>query len=236
MNSIRKINHWIARFFFIFLMAIGPCLAAPAGTISDLQGDVYLTPAAGKLRPAKKDETFGEGDLISTGKNGEALLHFNDKSLITLRRESSLLVSQFQFGETQKEGFAVKLFKGTLRGISGLIGKTQPQNVKFMTQTATIGIRGTDFEIAIQEEDTQETRAGTYNYVYSGETALGLSETYDQGQLIPVKQEETGLALANPRPGEPALLILKQRPAFLRGGGFDAYMMQITRPFPMLRR
>ena len=45
---------------------------------------------------------------------------------------------------------------------------------------------------------------------------------------VDVKPDETGLALAHPRPGEPALQILQQRPAFLRGGGLDAHMMQFT--------
>ena len=155
------------------------------------------------------------------------LIRFKDNSIITLRPDSSLLVTRFQHEEKASDSFLTSLLKGGLRAVTGLLGKTRPESVSFTTPTATVGIRGTDFEIAILPEDTADARAGTYNYVHDGSTSLGLEKAETGPTSIVVKQEETGLALANPKPGEPALQILKQRPAFLRGGGFDAHMMQL---------
>jgi hypothetical protein len=39
----------------------------------------------------------------------------------------------------------VRLGRGSLRMITGLLGKAHPDAVRVETQTATIGIRGTDF-------------------------------------------------------------------------------------------
>ena len=59
---------------------------------------------------------------------------------------SRLDLKQFHFDSTTQDGgLLVSLLRGSLRMITGLIGKTQPDAVRVETQTATIGIRGTDF-------------------------------------------------------------------------------------------
>lgn len=203
-------------------------VAGPAGTIVKIQGDAFIAPQEGTSRAARAEDNVNEGDLISTGKGSEILIRFNDQSVMTLRPETSVLIKQFRHEESAVGSFVANLLKGALRSVSGLIGKANPRQVRFQTPTATIGIRGTDFELAILEEDTSDARAGTYNYVNDGLTTIALANNAEEGQSLEVKPEQTGLALAHPRPGEPALQLLKQRPAFLRGGGFDAHMMQIS--------
>ncbi|MBK9520818.1 MAG: FecR domain-containing protein [Rhodocyclaceae bacterium] len=210
-----------------WLAAVPAVNAAQAGNITKLKGDVYIGRPDVPVITAKGDDPINEGDLITTAKGGEVLIRFKDNSIITLRPDSSLLVTRFQHEEKASDSFLTSLLKGGLRAVTGLLGKTRPESVSFTTPTATVGIRGTDFEIAILPEDTADARAGTYNYVHDGSTSLGLEKAETGPTSIVVKQEETGLALANPKPGEPALQILKQRPAFLRGGGFDAHMMQL---------
>ena len=59
---------------------------------------------------------------------------------------SRLDVKEFHFdATTQDGGLLVSLLRGSMRMITGLIGKKQPDAVRVETQTATIGIRGTDF-------------------------------------------------------------------------------------------
>lgn len=205
-------------------------LAGSAGTVIRSAGTVSIQSIDGTSRAASVNETVNEGERIITDRGGEALIRFKDNSAMTLRPGTQVVISQFKHEDTDADSFVATLLKGALRSVSGLIGKAKPNNVHLHTPTATIGIRGTDFEIAILPEDGPDGRAGTYNYVYEGITSLGLKNQVgaDDARSIDVKPEETGLALANPRPGEPALQILKQRPAFLRGGGLDAHMMQIS--------
>lgn len=40
---------------------------------------------------------------------------------------------------------AIGLIGGTMRFITGLLGKHSPDRVRISTSTATVGIRGTDF-------------------------------------------------------------------------------------------
>ena len=206
---------------------VSSALAAQAGNVTRIKGDVFIARPDVPVVSAKSDDAINEGDLITTAKGAEVIIKFKDNSIITMRPDSSLLVAKFSHEDKSTDSFLTNLVKGGLRTVTGLLGKQRPESVKFTTATATIGIRGTDFEIAILADDTADARAGTYNYVHDGSTSMGLEKAETGPTSIVVKPEETGLALTNPRPGEPALQILKQRPAFLRGGGFDAHMMQL---------
>ena len=47
----------------------------------------------------------------------------------------------------------ISMFKGGLRAVTGLVGKRSKEKVKFATETATIGIRGTNFGALLCQND-----------------------------------------------------------------------------------
>lgn len=64
---------------------------------------------------------------------------------------SKLDMAKFQFDAVTEEGnILVKLIRGSMRMITGLVGKHNSQNVQVTTRSATIGIRGTDFIVETQ--------------------------------------------------------------------------------------
>ncbi|MEM7196627.1 MAG: FecR family protein, partial [Pseudomonadota bacterium] len=72
------------------------------------------------------------------------VIKMEDNTKITLRPESSMVISEFQ-DDKDNESAELSLLKGGLRTVTGLIGKNKPDAVKLKTKVATIGIRGTDF-------------------------------------------------------------------------------------------
>ncbi len=62
---------------------------------------------------------------------------------------------------TQDGGMLVSLLRGTLRMVTGLIGKTHPDAVRVETQTAVIGIRGTDFIVQAGRAAVMKTSTST---------------------------------------------------------------------------
>ena len=52
---------------------------------------------------------------------------------------------------TKTGTLSIKASLGTIRYASGLIAKNSKQNVKIETPTATIGVRGTDFTMTVDE-------------------------------------------------------------------------------------
>ena len=201
--------------------------AAEVGKFERVIGRVSVQVSGGVSRTPERGSSVLVGELITTDEDSEATITTRDGARIVLRSKSRLEMADYSFEPTTNEGtFISRLLKGSLRTVTGFIGKAQPRNHRITTPTATVGIRGTDFEVAVFDADEGENRAGTYDHVFDGATTLQL----DSGEAIDVPKDKTGLALANPRPGEPRLQLLDTRPAFIRGGGFDAMRLLQTRP------
>lgn len=199
--------------------------AADAGTIDKLSGNATITSANNQTRPATANSKIQSGDTITTEGKSEALVKMADNSVVALRQNTQFQFTDFKFEEKRTDSSISTLIRGTARLVSGLIGKANPENMKVAAKTATIGIRGTDFEVAVVEQDSAESRAGIYNYVHDGATNVLLA----QGPTSDVRKEQTAFSPANPRPGESLLQIMDNRPSFLQaGGGFDALMQAVT--------
>lgn len=203
--------------------------AAEVGFVKKLTGNVTMISPDGTTRMLHQEDKLIEGDALSSEQGAEALIKFVDGSVLILRQNSNLSITEFQFNQKPEDSVVTRLVKGSLRYVTGLLGKLQPNNVHFSSPNSTIGIRGTDFELSVIE-DGQETRSGEYNYVYDGGTNMQIAT----GEAVDVGAEQAGFAPAHPMPGEARLQLLKEKPAFLRGGGFDAMMMQLSRPIPLM--
>ena len=215
------------------LLSAAPLVhAQDAGSVERVSGTVSIANAANETRVARSGEAIRSGETITTQPGGEVMLKMKDDSVMMLRQNTQLKLTEFRYENKPTDSMFASLVKGAVRSVSGLLGKSRPANVKFATSTATVGIRGTDFEIAIIPEGSSDGRAGTYDYVYDGTTNIQIAS----GQNIDVKPEQTGLAVDNPRPGEEPLQLLRDKPAFLRGGGFDALIMQLTQPINIMPR
>ncbi|MDI3384147.1 FecR domain-containing protein [Xenophilus aerolatus] len=126
--------------------APAPAADAHAGFIKSVQGDVHVLSAGGDTRLARPGDRVSPIDRISTGPASAASLVLRDGTALVLGPDSRLDLKQFHFDSTTQDGgLLVSLLRGSLRMVSGLIGKTNPDAVRVDTQTATIGIRGTDF-------------------------------------------------------------------------------------------
>jgi hypothetical protein len=73
---------------------------------------------------------------------------------MTVRPNSELVVQQYQFKENAPDnGMLMQLVRGGFRAVTGLIAKGSPNAARVQTNTATIGIRGTDFDARICTRD-----------------------------------------------------------------------------------
>ena len=141
----------------LFTLAIGagsvlaqtPAPAAgdePAGFVKSVRGNVQLLGPGGPERPARAGDGIGQVDRIVTAADSAASVVLRDGTTMVVGPSSRLDIKEFHFNATTQDGgLLVSLLRGSLRMITGLIGKTNPDAVRVETQTATIGIRGTDF-------------------------------------------------------------------------------------------
>lgn len=130
-------------------------MAVGAGVVTHLSGTLTAKRLDGSVKLlAIKSEVQG-GDVLSTEQETYARIKFTDGGEIVLRPGTQLKVESYAFDEAKPaSGSSVmNLIKGGFRAVTGLIGKSNKDNVNFSTPTATIGIRGTHFGALFCQSD-----------------------------------------------------------------------------------
>lgn len=116
-----------------------------AGTIKQVQGEVLLGKGSHRAAPQPGDG-LRAGERIVTGKDSAASLVLKDGTVLTLGPDTTADLSQFQFDSTTQEGnLLLDLLQGSVRVVTGLLSKVNPERFKVKTPTAVVGVRGTDF-------------------------------------------------------------------------------------------
>ena len=125
-----------------------------AGFIKSVQGTVRLLGAAGTTRLAKAGDSVAPVDRVETEADSGASVVLRDGTMMVVGPSSRLDLKQFHFDATTHDGsIFVALLRGSMRMVTGLIGKAHPDAIRVDTQTATIGIRGTDFIVTADDKE-----------------------------------------------------------------------------------
>ena len=138
---------WFVLFLTLFLSSIGHASVGEIGTIK----------GSGVLERGKAviEGTTGVGvqslDTAVTAK-GRMRIDFVDETRVDITEHSRLLIDEFVYDPANGVGkLSIKASLGTVRYASGQIAKKYQQNVKIRTPSATIGVRGTDFIMLVDE-------------------------------------------------------------------------------------
>jgi len=149
--------------------------------VVQLGGETSAVAADGSARALAPGAALFNGERVRTGANSYAVLAFRDQSKMTLVEKTELNLEDVRTtGPAEQGSFVVRLLTGGLRAFTGLIGKADRSHVKFITPTATIGIRGTGIDLRLQPD-------GTFLYTWSGSAALEAG-----GQEIIVDSDHAG--------------------------------------------
>lgn len=129
-------------------------LLAAAGAVAQLAGEVEFARGVGFAQtPGQVPRTLGkgltlrEGDRLTTAEGASAIIKLEDGTRMTVRPNSELILQQYRFKEDASDNsMLMQLVRGGFRAVTGLISKNSPNAARVQTSTATIGIRGTDFD------------------------------------------------------------------------------------------
>jgi len=133
-----------AGFLLLSLFSAG-VFAAGAGTVTHLSGTLSVQRPDGSVRILSQKSEVSPGDVLTTQRDSYAQINFTDGSSLTMRPNTQIKVEQYSFSQErpQEDNKFLRLLKGGLRTVTGLIGKRGNQDAyKIGTNTATIGIRG----------------------------------------------------------------------------------------------
>ena len=192
----------------ILLLICTNAIAQTAGTIDLVEGSATVINATGTRRAAAAGGTLAAGETIETAANAELHATLIDGAYLALRPNTSLKITTYRGNGDANDGSVMELARGALRTVTGWIGRAKPQNYRISTPTATVGIRGTDHEVAHIETGAD---AGTHNRVYDGRTTLNSG-----GRAINVERGRAALAAGR----DIAPRIHARTPAFLADNRF----------------
>ncbi len=129
-------------------------LAQAAGEVEFSRGVGFAQTPGQNPRTLGKGLALQEGDRLTTSDSSTAIVRLQDGTRMTVRPNSDLVLQQYRFKENASDNSMVlQLLRGGFRALTGLISKNSPNAARIQTSTATIGIRGTDFDARLCVKD-----------------------------------------------------------------------------------
>jgi hypothetical protein len=149
----RKLFLPLASAFFLLFISGETIFADTSPTIATVRkvSGIATVVRQGQTISAKVGLDIYQNDTLRTGPGGSIGVVFNDDTLLSLGPESMIVIDEFVFAPRQgKFSIAIRMLKGTVAYLSGLISKLSPESAHFETPTASIGIRGTKFVARVE--------------------------------------------------------------------------------------
>jgi len=144
----------------VFAVAAGAVQAQAAGEVEFARGVGFAQSGSQTPRILGKGLPLQQGDRVTTSGNGSAIIRMADGTRMTVRPGSELVLAQYQFKENASDNtMLMQLVRGGFRAVTGLIARSGPDAAKVQTSTATIGIRGTDFDARLCSGDCGQESA-----------------------------------------------------------------------------
>ena len=139
------------RLFIILWCLTFSSFASIIGDVILHEGNAVIERTDGEDVESELDLDIFSYDTIKTGK-GKVAIGFIDETRVDITQHSKLIIDEFVYDPNTKKGsLSLKSALGTVRYASGQIAKTSPTSVQIKTPTATIGVRGTDFSMTVDE-------------------------------------------------------------------------------------
>jgi hypothetical protein len=159
-------------------------LYASIGNVIIQEGESLIERKIGEDVASEVDVDIFSYDTIRTAKSKTAI-EFIDMTRVDVTEHSKLIIDEFVYDPNKKTGkLSLKASLGTVRYASGQIAKNNPTSIKITTPTATIGVRGTDFSMTVDELGSSTIillpSCDTNGNCYVGE----ISVESDAGQVI----------------------------------------------------
>ena len=116
---------------------------AAAGRVKVATGSTSIVRGSQTMAATPGTEVF-EADVLRTGADGRLSVMLKDESRLALGPMSELALTRFAYAPNDQQlGLGVRLARGVLSYVSGLIAKLAPESVRLQTPTSIIGVRGT---------------------------------------------------------------------------------------------
>jgi hypothetical protein len=130
--------------------ALAQSAEQPVGRVKVIAGTAVIVRAGQNIAAAVGSDVL-VSDELRTGRDGRIGLILRDETRLTLGPDSQMALAQFAYApEEGRLALVVRLARGVLSYVSGLIAKLAPSAVRLQTPTAVIGVRGTHVLLKVE--------------------------------------------------------------------------------------
>jgi len=176
MLTLHNLTKILVGFCIITVASLGHAKTQDVGAIGQIKGSGVLERGTDIVIDGDVGVAVQSMDEAVTA-NGTMRINFIDDTRVELTEQSRLVIDEFVYDPSQDLGsLSMKASLGTVRYASGQIAKRYKQNVKIRTPSATIGVRGTDFIMTVDEFGgsmiTLLPSCDTAGWCYTGEITV----------------------------------------------------------------
>ena len=128
----------------------------PVGSVTLVLGQAAVVSMNGARHAIHRGSTITPGDRVETEQGGHVHIRFIDDALVSVRPSSRLTVEAYEYDPARVTQSQVrfKLEAGVARAISGAAAEGAKERFRLNTPLVAIGVRGTDFVVNSQAEQT----------------------------------------------------------------------------------
>lgn len=178
----------------------------PAGSIGQIKGSGVIERDNDVIDGGNGVEVQMQDTAVTA--NGTMRIDFKDETRVDLTEHARLTIDEFVYDPASNTGnLSIRATLGGVRYASGQIAKRNRQNVRIQTPSATIGVRGTDFVMVVDELGgsmiTLLPSCDTFGMCYVGE----IDVTTDAGTVVMNQAFQSTLTTTRWQPPSPPLLI-----------------------------
>ena len=104
------------------------------------------------IRTLGKDDRVRTNEILTTGNNSTGQFIFEDETRLAIAPNSTVVLDTFIYNPEQNQSrFVINAVHGTMRFVTGL---SPSENYVIETPIAVLGIRGTMFDVYVEEDGT----------------------------------------------------------------------------------
>jgi len=180
--------------FLAFFLLLSPAWtwASPVGAVTASEGQTEIIHPGQPGIPASAGMPVHTGDLAKTEKGSKIEIRFDDGSIIRIGENSRAEISEYLF---QDDRVLAKIFLhgGKIRSIvkkaAQIFGMEEANRFEVHTDTAVIGVRGTDFVTSRREKVVRATFITGEGYCYHRGNPEAVEKVVS-GQSVTVSQTD----------------------------------------------
>ena len=199
MMAVWSLSVVLAMVGVVILGAHQPVSAELVGLVKRVKSGAYGTPPGAEREKKFVRFPVVQDELLETDDAAAMLVEFVDRTVLTLGPSASLVVDTMVYDpESQNVTAVLKLSVGMLRFVSG---KFRYADMKIVTPTAVIGIRGSDAVVIVSKEGATKVD------VFEGEFTVSNRDGSEQATVGPAQSVSVSAVGAvgpvGPAPADP---------------------------------